>query len=80
MKTLKIIGGTLAGLISLALAVALVWGVLYLCIQPVKDWTNKNIFKTEEAKEVEEENNENVVEVDNVASIDFTNKILKVEV
>ena len=79
MKTLKILGGAIAGIVSLALATALVWGLLYLCIQPVKDWTNEHIFKTEEAKEDDEEN-ENVVEVNNVASIDFSNKILKVEI
>ena len=80
MKTLKIIGGTLGGLIALCIFGACVWILAYVCIQPVKDWTNENVFHIEEAKEDETENNDNEVVVDSTAKINFANKILKVEI
>lgn len=61
MKTLKIIFGTLGGLISLALAAILIWALLYLCIPPVKDWTNEHVFKNEV---VEEENKDDTTNED----------------
>lgn len=55
MKAVKIISGIIA---TILLAI-LVWGILYLSVQPVKDWTDKNIFQIEhvavDKEEIEED-------------------------
>ena len=55
MKAVKIISGIIA---TILLAI-LVWGILYLSVQSVKDWTNKNIFQIEQVavdkEEIEED-------------------------
>ena len=74
MKVVKIIFGTLGTLVSAFVMVCLCWGLLYLCISPVKDWTDKNIFKTETVEETES-STEQTSKI-----IDYENKVIKIEV
>ena len=74
MKVVKIIFGTLGTLVSTFVMVCLCWGLLYLCISPVKDWTDKNIFKTETVKETES-STEQTSKI-----IDYENNVIKIEV
>ena len=75
MKTVKIILTILSFILGAALAVTLVWGLLYLCIPPVKEKTD-DIFNGDKTK------TEAVVSYDfqENNAIDFENKIIKVEV
>ena len=47
MKVIKIMGGIIC---CLALIV-LTWGMLYFAVDPIKDWTDKNIFQIEQIVE-----------------------------
>ncbi|HIV01039.1 MAG TPA: hypothetical protein IAA62_00575 [Candidatus Caccopulliclostridium gallistercoris] len=53
MKAVKIIGGIVC---CLALAV-LIWGMLYFSVDPIKEWTDQNIFQIEQTIEDEETEN-----------------------
>ena len=51
MKTTKIILSVVGGIICLALATVLVWGLLYLAVPNVKTWTDEHIFTKNEVVE-----------------------------
>lgn len=51
MKAVKII----SGIVATILLVFLVWGILYLSIEPVKNWTDTNIFQIEETVDKEDD-------------------------
>lgn len=74
MKVLKI----LSGIVTLLLAIVLTWGVLYLCVEPVKNWTDEKIFNS--VKEVVENVDDKEEIQDSIATparINFTdNKII----
>lgn len=53
MKAVKII----SGIVATILLVFLVWGILYLSIEPVKNWTDTNIFQIEETVDKEDDEN-----------------------
>ena len=74
MKVVKIILSIFGTLVSAFAMVCLCWGLLYLCISPVKDWTDKNIFKTETVEEVKSSAQQTS------QIIDYENKVIKVEV
>ena len=40
--------------IVIILALVMLWGLFYLCIEPVRTWTDENIFNSQE--EVKDEN------------------------
>lgn len=79
MKTIKII----SSLVGIVISLCLLWGILYLCVPPVKDWTNDNIFypkKQETTKPTEDNKNETEVEVAPNAVINFATKTIKVAI
>ena len=51
---MKLLLKILGSVFSAAVTVVLLWGLLYLCITPVRDWTDTNIFKTQQ-EEVQED-------------------------
>ena len=75
MKTVKIILTILSFVLGAAVLVSLVWGLLYLCIPPVKNKTddifNGNKTETEAVVGYDFQTNN---------TVDFENKIIKVEV
>ena len=83
MKTVKIIFSSLAGIVSTAISICLVWGLLYLCITPVREWTDNNIFypKHEEVVEdTQETETSEEVNIENIAKINFVTKTIKVDI
>ena len=52
-------GKFLVGFITFVFSFIMLWGVLYLCIEPVKEWTDEKIFRIEETakEEVAEQTN-----------------------
>ena len=85
MKTVKIIFSSLAGLVGTAISICLIWGLLYLCITPVREWTDNNIFYPEHEEVVEDAQNQETetseeVNIENVAKINFITKTIKVDI
>ena len=74
MKVVKIIFGVFGTFVSTFVMVCLCWGLLYLCINPVKEWTDENIFKIENVEETES-STEQTSKI-----IDYENKVIKIEV
>lgn len=78
MKVVKIILSILSFLVSTALATALVWGLLYLCIPSVKDNTDKIFNKND--TQIEEEKKDDSIETQQSCKVDFENKVIKLKV
>ena len=64
VKFFKGLGYVFCGL----LAAILVWGVLYLAVTPIKDWTNEKVFRIEQKVEENEEETEEENETEATAT------------
>lgn len=78
MKVVKIILSILSFLVSTALATALVWGLLYLCIPKVKENTDKIFNKND--TQIEEKKKDDSIEPQKNYKVDFENKVIILKV
>lgn len=78
MKGLKIF----SGIVSTLIAVVLCWGLLYLCIGGVRDWTDDKIFGKGQQEEIVEDTTtpeeETEIEIENVARVNFTTQTITI--
>lgn len=70
---------TLTFIVGTAATVVLIWGFLYLCIQGVKDGTDK-IFKWGDYKEVQEDKTKETVEPNTDTTLKFENDFIAITI
>ena len=80
MQVTKIILSILCGLVGCFASICLVWGLLYLCIDPVKTWTDDHIFNPPQEEIVDESTSEDS-ETDVTANVrfNFVDNTIKVD-